>query len=286
MIYINQNSDTSVIKKYREKSGIESIEIDKSSALEDKMFLEELYKKSNNDISKDNIKKIICYIDNVINKINSKDCLEICWNSDDGYLKSYPTDIIKCEEYGINASDWVKVDSSRNLVSVKINNIKNIIAFEYIYRELGYNLDTIESIIGDTGIVGFNSSDKLIDRIKDMSSMYNKAVNLKIESTPYLNINNGKMISYFGNMIKNKHKQDDTYYRVITTSCKEIMSLIASTVMLNIDRSLKKVKLVSVSEDEFTFLYNKDVNIYDVLETVVIRSFGRQFTLKMEVTEL
>lgn len=273
MIFITQNSDTEATKKYCEKSGIIKINIDKK--------LQEWARK-NIEVTDTNMKYITNYMKKFNKYVKDDGKFEFCWVCEKDQLRSYPIQMVNMEDYLVNPAYWVNIGINEKMYNIEISNIKNIISFEYIYREIGYSLSDIENKLRDLGIAGFNSSSKLIDRIENLKSMYSIGKNKRVVDTPYKSLKKDHIMSYLGNEYSTKGK---TYQEIIEISCKEIISLIASNLALNVDKKLNSIKIISIGIDGFTIMCDSDINIYDYIETIVIRSFGRQFLLETRVEE-
>lgn len=67
-----------------------------------------MYKSPKNKFDKKNIKAIIKYLNKILDNLDDKGILELCWcDNDDIILNTYPFNLIKEPAYMINSSDYI-----------------------------------------------------------------------------------------------------------------------------------------------------------------------------------
>ena len=155
-----------------------------------------------------------------------------------------------------------------------------------MYRDLGYTLEEIEKDLKDIGISTIYGSDRLYQYLGDEALKLSKI--FKIGDSQYAS-EDGKMAwDYFFTAIDEGSGFDSGYYReAVNRSIDVAIILIVKNLIENFTTEGIKFQLLCAIEDGIFLSINKlaSLNIEDVIESAVIRTFGRKFEVvpKIEI---
>ena len=233
-----------------------------------------------NKFDENNIKAIKKYFKDLISNIDEDNRLEMCWTIDQktDLPKLYPIQLLNEPIYNINICNCIETSERENIVELDLTDMAQMIAYEMMYRDLGYTLDEIEEALYSTGITNNNEPDILMNLIRaDGDDPLKLAKTFKIENSPYININ-GSIKDYFGT----KEFKADSYKKVVSYSCKYAMAIIADNILKNNPHS----NIVLMNETDIALIVESDneVNIDNVVDDIIIRIFGRKFKVLPKIS--
>lgn len=282
MIYIRQNKGLQEQVNECNKLDIQSIRFSKEQLKLTIERAQRLKGKIKNKTSRDNVGAMEKHIKRIMKELDEDGTMEICWSERDGVLSSYPIDIVDEEDYKLRMTDSI-LTVDKKLVKIKYSNIREIMAFKYIYRELGYDLNSIEEIMANIGISGVCSSEKLMEELKKHGGVYNNAFSMVVRDSPYANTVKGEISGYFTGE-KYVLKKGDTYGNIVRKNCKEVLSIIALETLKKCSNNGMRVELVSVDERTVTMMVDSKEDVSRIVEQVSLRAFGRQLLIEADVT--
>lgn len=233
-----------------------------------------------NKYDKANIKALISYLEKLLKFINEQSILEICWNIKDDLPVSYPMSLINEKTYGINICNYIETNADNKVVEIDLTDLADIIAFEFIARDLGETHESIEELLKTCGILGFTDSSLLTDFFKENGDdMYNLSKTMKIDDTPYMSYETHKIHDYF----HSKEMKTTEYKDIVDYSCRYANTIIANNIMKNCLHHGIGCKLVMLNATNITVIVdsNDEVNIkQDIIDDISIRVFGRRFRIE------
>lgn len=246
--------------------------------------LEDLYSMSKNKINKQNLKALKDYLKNFKNKIDENEEIEACWVLDEkNIIKTYPIEFINESIYNIDAANYIELEENEQLIEVSLNELADIIAFEYMYRDLNETHYSMEELLQDCGIVGGTPSDKLLNFIESVcTSPFNLSKSFYIEDSSYFNYEDKVIHDYF-NTRKFKSKK---YRDVVEYSCKYAATIVANNIVRNCAANGINCKLVNVCSTNISFIIdnNNEIDIkHDIIDDICIRAFGRMFNINTNI---
>lgn len=235
--------------------------------------------KPKNIFDRENLKAIKKYLNKLLEHINADSIFEMCWNTDGDLPYCYPMNLINEEVYGINICNYIELNANQNLLEIKYKNLADIIAFEMMYRDLGESHESIEDLLKDCGVLGYQPCSLLTDMFKECSdNIYQLSQSMKIDDTPYYMFEEKKVRDYFSSKLFKK----DYYKDVVNYSCKYALTIIANELLKKSIAHNIDMKPVMLSTTTVAFIVNGSSNEsikHDILEDVSIRVFGRRFTV-------
>lgn len=265
---------------------IEEIEvnIDKNMVEHDINRLKKELDKSTNRYDKANIKALIKYLEKLLKNTNEDGVLEICWNnSKDGIPVTYPIKIINEQLYKVDISNYVATASNENIICIDLTELADIIAFEFIFKELGETHDSIEGLLDKCGILSFEDSSILTNRFKENNDkMFELSKDMKVSDTPYMSSEDYELHDYF----HTKKFKVNTYKEVVEYSCRYAATLIANNILNNLNTNNINYKLLAINSTNIVFIIDKLENKEDYqsfIDEVSIRVFGRRFIVNTKV---
>lgn len=249
---------------------------------------------------KDEYRRLAKVITELKEKAGETEEIKLKWSKDKGYLNSSPISLEDGRLTGIKITDCIQ-EIGKKLVRIRVPDIKNIIALEYIAKDIGYTHKEIEESLSSIGIASIYSMKEFREAFKDIDNMYNLSKDIVIEHSSYKDDDKKVIYGYFGNteyrvdslarskrLIKgNKrgNKGKPTYFEVVSDTCRVGMSIILGNIVEWNKRLNGKIMLVSISEDEIVMLLDKNINSDKLVDGVCIRTFGRNIELDVSVEE-
>lgn len=208
---------------------------------------------------------------------------------DDNQIKIEPA--MTCEKvYGLDDTDYIRLDKTDNLVVIHTREICDIIAFEYAYMDFGLELSDVENFLKDYPVIGSCKSGKFLKFIKENTASdsgldtYEVTKGMKIGESTFVDREPTPAVinDYFNRRTFIAKK----YNKVLAYSCKEVNSVIMSEV-LHAARSRKITALpVMIAEDRLAYIVKEadpERTLQAIKESVRIQAFGRQFIVNTPV---
>lgn len=239
-----------------------------------------------NTIDGKNIEKLIKYLKNILNKLNEEDnSIEICWvHDDDDIIHTYPISFINEKAYGIDSCNFIEVDDKQKLVEIDTTDLADIIAFEFMYKDLCETHESIEYLLKNCGIVGYEDSAILTDFFKSNNdNIFELSKSMMIGETPYFSYEDCRIIDYFNT----KRFDSKRYSPVVEYSCKYANFIIMNRMIKNANALKIGIKPIMVTPTCIAFMLNDvddNIDIHkNIIEDISIRAFGRKFVIKPNV---
>lgn len=230
-----------------------------------------------------NIKTLISYLDKLLKNILEDSTFEMCWEVKDNIPYSYPLNLINEKAYGIDICNYIEVAENEKLVQMNMTDLADIIAFEIMARDLGETHESIEELLKDCGIIGFEPSSLLTDFFKENGdNVYELSKSMKIDETPYYSYDTKKVHDYFSS----KEFKTKEYRDVVEYSCKYANTIIANTIIKNSLHCNIDIKLIMLNATNITFIVNAtdEVSIKNsIIEEISVRAFGRRFKIEPDI---
>lgn len=240
--------------------------------------LKKSIRKGRNKISNDNMRNIINYLEKFKGKLNRNNKITISWEYKDDILVSKPMDLLDFGLYDVRMCNYFVVDSGA-FIRVTFEEIKDIVAFELMHRDLGYDFKRIENDLGDVGPIHTSDVDKLYELWTDECSPYKDSLYLAIEDSGYVDKSSNVIYDY-----TQKYKYPkDKYYEVVEMSCRRVMTQLMDSLLYNVSVGIS-YKICDVTRDSFT-LYVEDEKHWkgvqkELDKSVSIQCVGRRFEVK------
>ena len=284
MIELFQHRKIEATINYYSKLEPIKIKLDKSIIESDINRLKAYLENTTNKFDKENIKALLKYLEKLL-KYND---LEICWNVKDGIPHSYPIEFIDEEIYNISTYNYIEIEKNHSIIELDLKELNDIMAFEIMHEDLGENLESMEEKLSDCSILGFEDSKIITDIIINNNkgskeNIYALSKKLKIGETAYYSASDKVVHDYF----LNKQFKDKTYRNVVEHSCKYASAIIMTNILKKAHKFKEDVKPIMVNSQKIIFLtdaYNVDEVREKVLDDISIRTFGRQFIVKPNIT--
>lgn len=256
-----------------------TIHLNKGIIEKDLERLRTLAEKPTNKYDKANINYLIAYLQKLMKNINSESEFDMCWEIRDGLPYTYPLNLINERAYGIDICNYVELSENEKLIHMNMKDLDDIIAFEFMARDLGETHESIEELLKNCGIIGFESASLLTDFFKkNGDNVYELSKSMKIEKTPYYSYENRKVHDYFSS----KEFKTKEYREVVEYSCKYANTIIANTLIKNAThRGETKLIMLNATDIALIVSVDSDEEIKQkILEEISIRSFGRRFKIE------
>lgn len=256
-----------------------TIHLNKGIIEKDLERLRTLAEKPTNKYDKANINYLIAYLQKLMKNITSESEFDMCWEIRDGLPYTYPLNLINERAYGIDICNYVELSENEKLIHLNMKDLDDIIAFEFMARDLGETHESIEELLKNCGIIGFESASLLTDFFrKNGDNVYELSKSMKIDKTPYYSYENRKVHDYFSS----KEFKTKEYREVVEYSCKYANTIIANTLIKNAAHS-GETKLIMLNATDIALIvsvYSDDEIKQKILEEISIRSFGRRFKIE------
>lgn len=236
-----------------------------------------------NKYNKANINGLLAYLEKILKHTDEESKFDICWvtESKDGLPYTYPLQLVNEPLYGINTCNYIELDSSEKLIEINLADLADIIAFEFMYKDLGESHESVEELLKDCGIIGFEKSDLLINFFKENGdNLFELSKTMMIDDSPYKSSENRTIIDYF----HSKEFKDKSYREVVDYSCRYANTAIANSILKNYLRNDINVKLIAVSATNITLIVDSDNEVE--IDEIAIRVFGRRFLIEPKISVL
>lgn len=257
-----------------------SISVNADLIMKDIEKLEQALKKSKS-YNKTNIKAILEYLKKILRCLNENAELELAWNVDNNtdIIKSYPVSLVCEDTYGINTCNYIEVNPGVKIVDIDTIELANIIAFEFMFRDLGDTHNSIEKLLKNCGVTGIEDSKVLTDYLKTLhpnGAIFELSKTLKIDDSPYKIREDNKIQDYFNTAIF----KASTYREVVNHSCEYANTVLLSNIFKETMKYKLDFKLLCLSPTRIQFELKEfpDESIRDtIIGDTIIRVFGRRF---------
>lgn len=247
--------------------------------------------KTDNKIDNNNLKNIVKYIDRAYKMVDkATSTIDISWYAgEDGLPKAYPVQFVHEPIYKFNMCNYIELEKYQRLVSINIKELNDVIAYEFIHRDLGETHASIEELLHDCGIISNSDIKMLHNRITEESpDFYSLAKSMMVGETIYLNMEKQQLYDYFNSKVFD-YKYKKTYYKdVLKYSCKYAMTLVANSILKKAIDAGKKLHIISISDTEVNIII-EDTNISpesfkeNLMEDITIQIFGRKFRVEPSI---
>lgn len=245
--------------------------------------LKEFEKEPKNKYDKANIKMLIAYLEKILKNIDEESAFEICWESRENIPHTYPVDLINEKAYGIDICNYIELSEDEKLVEMNMTDLADIIAFEIMSRDLGETHDTVEKLLSNCGIIGFEPASLLTDYFKSNGDqIFKLSKSMRIGETPYYSYETKKMHDYFSS----KEFKTKEYKEVVDYSCRYANTIVMNTIIKNSLHSGTEIKVIMVNATNIAFVVSTtdEVNIkQNIIDEVSVRAFGRQFKIEPDI---
>lgn len=279
MIYIKQTDkvDKKVLGAYLEKLGKTKYNLDCESIGDDIKKLKDrrVGLKGNKLI---NIDRVIKYLELLL-KEAKKGEFSSMWVLNGNKVESIPIEIRDVKMFGINVNDYIRVGDKR-IITIDYSSVLDLMTFEISYRDFGYTMDEVEDKLkglSSLAVYPMSKIEELLDK-----NEYEVGLSLMVEDTPYISVdisgnNKNDMYDYFGNLV-----DESKYYTNMLKSSRDIiMSIILTNILGRILEAGKGVEILGVFESGISLRVDSDIS--KLIDTVVIRVFGRKFEVEPKV---
>ena len=234
-----------------------------------------------------NIKALIKYLNKIKSLADDNGFIELCWNSDDErILELYPIPSVNEEIYSINLCNYIEIFENQNILMVELKSIADIIAYEFMYRDLGENHESIEELLKDCRLLGYGSASVLTDKFKnDGDNIYYLSKSMRIGDCPAVNKDKNVVYDYFNR----KEFKADGYRNVVEYSCRYAALIILSNVIKNCIHCKIPYRLIMVTGTSFAILIDNKDNIdikAELIDSVSIQAFGRKLIADIDISIL
>lgn len=235
---------------------------------------------------KNNIKALIKYLEKLLKNIEDDSTFEMCWNfsNKEELPCSYPLSLINEKAYGINTCNYIEINENEKLIEFDMQDLADIIAFDFMYKDLGESHDTIEDLLKDCGIVGYESADVLLNYFKSTGdNMYKLSKTMKMEDTPYYSFETKRISDYF----HSTEFKGNSYKDVVEYSCKYANSIIANAIIKRCKHFSLNGKLLMLNATNIAIMVtmSEEINVRkEILDDISIRVFGRHFLIEPKIS--
>lgn len=258
------------------RHGKSTLKIDVDLVLKDIKSLENSISTCRNKISVANMKNIIEYLNKLLSTLDRNNNLKLSFSHNNEILISKPVNMEHFEQYGVRMRDYVILGNG-SFVSVEYPYIRDIIAFELMHIDLGYDMDRIENDLGDLGIIYSYPIDRLLSLWEGECEPYKDSLVMAVGDSDYVDTHENVIYDYF-----QKYKYDKKkYYTVVEESCKRVVTSIIDRLLRRVSIGLK-YRICEVTNNGFTLYALDNVNsiIDELSDTICIQCVGRKFEVK------
>lgn len=282
MIELSQRKPNITMPNYSKMNTI-TLHMNKELIYNDYERLKQYSKDPKSKVDKLNIKALIAYLDKILKNIQDDLSFEMCWSSEDDIPTSYPISLINEKTYSIDIANYIEIPNDKKLIEIDLTDLADIIAFEIMSKDLGETHESIEELLKDCGIIGFEKAELLTNFFKSNGDkVYELSKHMKIEDSPYLSLETKKIHDYFNT----KEFKSKEYKEVVEYSCKYAATIIANTIIKNCSRMNINCDVIILNATNITLLIDStEIDIKkNILEEISIRAFGRRFLLENNVS--
>lgn len=259
-----------------------SLSVNKELIQKDLSRLRKELEETQNKYNKANLKGLITYLEKLVRSINEECKLELCWvtsSNKEDLPYTYPIKFINEPLYNINTCNYIELESGEHVVEIDMIDLADLIAFEFMYKDLGEDHNSIEELLKDCGIIGYEKSDLLIDRFRENNDkMYELSKSMMIDDSPYKSVENKTIVDYFNS----KTFKTKSYKDVVDYSCRYANTVITNNIIKNYLHKDCNIKLLTVNARTITFITDSK-NEVDIDE-IAIRIFGRRFIIEPKIS--
>jgi hypothetical protein len=278
MIYLTQNNavEAKKINNLLSKVGYMNLRMNADLIQRDKEKVESLEAPKPTRIFNKNIKGASEYLQKLSFNYGVSDEEEqgydVNWVYSDGKVAARPFPLKDLSKFGIDVMDYIVVENIKQVYLVDFIGLCDIIAFDIMFRDLGYTFREIEEKLSDIGLVSTYSS-SYIESIFTECKPYKLSLELKTENPPLTEDNPKEVYGYF---VHKRYKAG--YYKdVVRGSCREAICLVLCKYIEAVIQNEISTELCYIDETRLAFKVGKSVDIDRLLDSVSIRTFGRQF---------
>lgn len=286
MLLIKQsNHDIGNLQLLINRYGSTELYLNQSLINSDIAKLEALREKQTfNSSDKKNIDGIIDYLKKLKSKIGVNGEYQMTWQFKNWKLYGYPLDIRHFEAYNVKASDYI-ILNKYNMIRLNYRKLFELIAFEMMHRDLGYESSDIEEMLKNIGILAISDSNIFNEIIKtdeplSMSKIY------RIGNSIYATADGKLSYDYFGTIAEEDKSFKSGYYKDCVERSVDIAICILTKSIIDA-LALNKIRfqICSLNEDGLYFMVDntKNLEMSKIFESVAVRVFGRKFEVKPEI---
>lgn len=231
-------------------------------------------------------------------KSDNTSILELSWDKGkDGIYKTYPINFINVPLYKINTCNYIEVRSNQRLIMLDLTEMAEIIAFEFMYNDLGYDSLDIEKELSDCALYYPEDSSYMIDIFREdanpLGRMYQLSRDIKVEDSIHLDKEDRVLWDYFGTK-QYKYRHNSTKYGdVVNYSCNQAALRVLSKINVKVPKEIE-LNALMLTHNMVAFTLerslesgsNDTISVEDIekniLEGIEIRSFGRHFKINTD----
>ena len=232
---------------------------------------------SENSNDKANISIIIAYLKKLMSKVENG-VYQISWRFESYKISAYPLDLNHYAMYNVHTSDYIETD--KKIVRFDYTDVYQLIAFEMMHRDIGYETSEIEEHLKNVGITSINDVEIMQDYIAEDALKWSEA--LKIGDSPYATKDGMFSYDYFYTD-ENKPFRSRKYKDCVSRSVDMALAIITNALIKKFISSKVYFKLCSVTKDGIYFILDNTDNIEEYAESVAVRVFGRVFEVKPNI---
>lgn len=241
-----------------------------------------------NKINKVNINALISHLNKLLKYVDEDGHLELCWDTSGKKSETpytYPISIVNEPLYKVSTANYIELEDGEKLIEVNLSEIADMLAFEFMFKDLGETHDSIEELLNGCGIAGLVSNAVLINYFKETGDdLFRLSKSMKIDECPYASAETKKVTDYF----HTKEFKASEYRDVIDYSCRYASTIIASDILREAAHFKKEVKLLEVDALTIAFIIKADdeFDINKLIDQVSLRVFGRKFLVNTKISTL
>ena len=230
-----------------------------------------------------NIKAILRQLKKLLGALNENEEAEVCWAENrDKLIETYPVKIFAEPIYGVNICNYLKIAPYETLVQFDLSDMAELIAFEYIHRDINHTQDSIEELMKDCSVVGYSSAECLTDMFaKSSEKMYYLSKILRISDSPWLDKETKTIYDYF-------HKREfkaDKYGPVVEYSAMTIALILVASVMKKCNKLGMSCTPVMITANAVAVIIRNTKHLdlsKEFNEPVSLQLFGRQLIVDVK----
>lgn len=269
------------------KCGDTEISLNIGMLSEDIRKVQHMLSNSNNKGDIANLEKILKYLKKLRDRIDSNGKYQFTWMLEKWKSRVYPLELKHFNEFNIKATDYIEIGAD-SLVQINFKDVFEIIAFEMIYRDYGYDLPDIEKELADIGVVTISSADRILDIFKteDMTPIQCSQI-YKIGDSPYSTFNGKLSWDYFNTAASDGDAfSSGRYKECVERSINVGIDIIAKSIIEKFNDSNIQFKICAMNEDGLYFMMKPSDarKVQNIIDSVVVRAFGRKFEVKPKIT--
>lgn len=257
--------------------------------IEDDIHKVEVYSKEKSVNSNDarNMKKIIKYLNvllNAVNPINHQFVLS--WEVNNKRTVSESVGLLHFPDYKVQTTDYIEL-GDKSLIRMDYRDVLEIIAFDMMYRDLGYSFQDMEEALKDVGIVAITPAARLLGLLDESPVSLSK--HLRIGDSPYATCDGKMAWDYFGLAEQDGSSafSSGRYIDCVGYSLDVALSIINMHILKTLHSANITVGLCAINENGIYYLADKlsSQKVADTADSVVVRAFGRRFEVipKVEI---